>query len=441
MPETKTASFEVFADNLPRLREKLEELNRRIARLGKKGYPLPPLALSEGASRVVKLRRGDSEFGPVVEYVMVEVALTGPSVKAAGWEFVASLQHEEAGTIIRAVPGNEGLDLSAYREALPLCEHCAKAIRRKDTFLLRNEAGAFKQVGRNCLAEFLGIDPFAYARAAEFLAAFRGAADDWDEEFRLGGSPRAWDLSTLLTFVACEIRSNGWVSRTKARETDRTASVDMAISHGVCSPPNDQYALRPSPEDAALAVAALTWAGPWLERDEALSDYEHNLRVALLAGYATARTAGIIGSLVAVYQREQEKARLATVHAASQHVGEVGKRQVFAALRVVSIREFEGFYGVTALHRFVDPAGNILTWFASGSGSPFEVDGSYDLVATVKKHEEYKGVRQTQLVRCALAPAPKAPKAPAASGGMSPAQRAAATRKARLAAAAEKKAA
>jgi hypothetical protein len=41
----------------------------------------------------------------------------------------------------------------------------------------------------------------------------------------------------------------------------------------------------------------------------------------------------------------------------------------------------------------VDEAGHSFTWFCSGK--PLEEGKVYEVKATVKKHDEYKGVKQT----------------------------------------------
>jgi len=46
----------------------------------------------------------------------------------------------------------------------------------------------------------------------------------------------------------------------------------------------------------------------------------------------------------------------------------------------------------------IDLSGNHLTWFASGSD--MEVGNTYKLLGTIKKHDEYNGVKQTILTRC-----------------------------------------
>jgi hypothetical protein len=102
-------------------------------------------------ARSLRLRQGAIEtWHEEFEYVIVK----GETPRVAGFEFLATLEHEEGGTIIRRMPRfgedaekGDGIDLSAYREACPRCDHCGLERHRKDTYLVRNaETAEIKQV-------------------------------------------------------------------------------------------------------------------------------------------------------------------------------------------------------------------------------------------------------------------------------------------------------
>lgn len=93
-------------------------------------------------------------------------------------------------------------------------------------------------------------------------------------------------------------------------------------------------------------------------------------------------------------QIEERKAQ----DAASEWIGAVKERLVLD-IEVLHIHDHMGYYGPIDIIKMRDSAGNMLTWFASGhhglrKGDRAEVKG------TVKKHDEYKGVKQTVLTRC-----------------------------------------
>jgi hypothetical protein len=273
---TESVEFDIYAENLPKLEAKVEEMNRRIARLIKKGYTaLSLLTLTKGESRVVtacrefvaevegpygthkELRKGLPE-----QLVKTKVVLSGaPSVVVNGWRFVAVIQHEEGG-LVAAVPGNEGLDLSAYRAARATCDHCSTSRNRKDTYLVRNEAtGALKQVGSSCLKDFLGQDPFLAAMMAEHLAIIDNLCAEWDGEFERVGQRTVFPAAEFLAITAAVIRNNGWLSRGAAREKgcEGSATADLAMAAITAKPSEKEY-LKPSAEDIAYAQKVLAWA-------------------------------------------------------------------------------------------------------------------------------------------------------------------------------------
>jgi hypothetical protein len=92
----------------------------------------------------------------------------------------------------------------------------------------------------------------------------------------------------------------------------------------------------------------------------------------------------------------------------SEYQGEVGKRADFTLI-FKSSRQFDGYYGVKSLNRFLDEQGNVFIWWESGNKAPFAEDHKYVIKGTVKSHQEYKGrdqngsgVKQTTLTRCKI---------------------------------------
>lgn len=196
--------------DVPYLLAKIEKANRKAARAGVKGYDV---AIGE-----VQQERGvDEKTGLPWVMDFVEVTVTGEAPKVAGWSFVATLSWDvEVGLITRVVPGldNEP-DLSGLRAegTTAWCDHCGTARFRLDTFAVRNvETGEIKQVGRNCLQSFLGIDVNLWLPQPDDLGG-----DDERGGWMGRGERRTETEYVLAAALAIADLDGGFVSRSQAR--------------------------------------------------------------------------------------------------------------------------------------------------------------------------------------------------------------------------------
>lgn len=365
-----TKTYEILVDRLPELETSIKLLNKKALKL-----KLAPITIEKGVVRATIEK--DPANGHEIEVIRMTIVLTGERPVLNGWSFVALLQHEAGGTIIKALPDVAEGTLKKYRNAKPGCDHCEMARRRNDTFVVQQgENGATKQVGRNCLRDFLGhADPHACAAYAELLMVAgelcdeAGSADFWGE----GGSsfvPRTIGMDRFLGIVVAAIRESGWLSRTKARDQgrDMEATAERALAEAFRK--GDKPVVKGIvPDDFVEAARYLKFVSEKFDASnpEELSDYEHNLRVAVLTGYVTSKTSGIAASLVVYAQREL--AKLAELDAVARgerkHVGTIGERTTLV-LKLMGQHSFDTAFGTSTWVNFADETGSRLCWKASG---------------------------------------------------------------------------
>jgi hypothetical protein len=295
-------------------------------------------------------------------------------------------------------------DLTAYRTAKPVCDHCKSARKRNDTFVLRAPDGSLHQIGRNCLADFLRESNVEIAigimALVEELSKACGGSDEMDE---FGGGGGYTITTTVADFVAASVaavRQGGWSPSKGERPTKNAASF---ISGPAPMRADDRAAWKEAqPTEADIARGALIVE--WIKASTDSSDYMHNLRIAVALNHTTGRTEGLLASSVIAYERHVEGIERKRAEAAkateSTYFGEVGKRYEIAAT-VKRVHYTEGSYGVVTLLVLADDAGHCFKWFASGS-KEVSVGATVQIKGTVKKHEEYKGTKETVLTRCAL---------------------------------------
>ena len=82
----------------------------------------------------------------------------------------------------------------------------------------------------------------------------------------------------------------------------------------------------------------------------------------------------------------------------SEHIGEVGKREAFTG-KVLFTKGLDTEWGHTLLTKFITPEGNLITVFGGNWVDDPQKGDSKTFVGTVKKHDEYQGVKQTLLNR------------------------------------------
>lgn len=393
--------YKIPSDNLVILKEKFAKLGKRARKLG-----LPEPTFTE-VSEPVRRQKKDDITGLVTKtwlehHIVVDAGCS--EVKVQGWTFIATIQHTEEGNIIRKVGSAEVP--TQYRNVSQLCEHCNTNRNRKDTYILQHEDGAYKQVGRNCLADFFGHDALMYAERAQYLTDIDSLGESMEDEmgFGGGGGPSYDPLESYLAYVAECIKLDGWMSRGKARELgmDGCATCEVAQKHfhPRLAGPHFKFLFKlPSDDSVKVANDAIEWASN-IEGEE-IPDYLHNIRTIARRMVYENRDMGMAASIVAAYQRHLATLRWKELQArraeVAQHVGQVGERMRVKVV-VEKVIQCDGQFGVSHLHIMSDDNGNVFIWFASSGAH--ETGAEIILKGTLKKHDERNGVKQNVLTRC-----------------------------------------
>ena len=356
------------------------------------------------------------------------------------WELVAVIEgmapdHEgnPSPNMIRKVPGSDVEVPERFRtDDYTWCDHCEVRRQRSETFLLwRASDRHMMQVGRQCLAAFLGGVPFeSIVRRLAWLQALIERFGS-EEGGGGGGDDRPAKIEDVLAITACVIRNDGWMSKGKAMEWGKESTASRV--EFVLYPPDRDASeserrrwreevarLAPQNGDMARAVGALAWARGLDGR----SDYELNLRTACMQATVNGRNMGIVCSAVAGYDRhtgrETERRRLAslpTIHY-GQPGGKIGakvgkgKKAVLGAPFVGVIERLmprENDFGTTTLvvARGTAPGAEegttLINWWMSGPAPDAWRPGlTCEIRGTIKKHDVYHGRNITVMTRCAL---------------------------------------
>lgn len=409
---TETRTFEILLAKRGHVEAALVNLAKRAKR---KGLPVLAWTWGEPYERIENAPMTAEQMevmaathAPTPTRKVARIPLTIPMEipKFNGWTLLAVLEHLDGENIIRAVPGQ--VCPTEYRTRGPACDHCKHKRRRNDTILVRHDDGRTLQVGSTCLGDFLGTDTAGnLAARAEFLASIEEMSEEWGSD--CGAAPSHLLLSHFLAFVAYSVRTEGWLSKTAAKERGSdTSTCGRACAHhwDVTARKGEMKNIFPTDEDEALGEAAAAWAEA-ISDDEvnrASGDYLHNVRAVARNASVGNRQLGIAASIIVAYQnhlgRELKRRARAERPQLDAHVGTVGKREVFA-VELDFVTSYETDYGCTTVLKFRTPEGATLVWKASNTDlTRSDVGKRYLLKGTVKKHDDYKGEKQTLVTRC-----------------------------------------
>lgn len=154
----------------------------------------------------------------------------------------------------------------------------------------------------------------------------------------------------------------------------------------------------PTAEDLATAKQVAEWMET-LSETEQPSDYLHSISIYGRVGVVNLKGCGIVASAIQAFNRELAR-KAERTRVVSKHVGKIGDRLQVKA-KLVARFDSQGHFGATFIHKFVlvdgPDAGADLTWF--GSSQIGNIGDTLWIKATIKAHDEYKGVKQTIISR------------------------------------------
>ena len=409
---TESNIHEIPEWNMTRFRKEINKLNKRAVKIG----AAPVEVIEKGMKLVIHpehrplVEKGKLSFEDAPKVRVHQVEIKGKPPKMEGYAFVGTLDHITlpGKVVVKTVPG-QSIPQEFYNNE-PRCEQCNKIRRRNDTFVLHHlEDGKHVQVGRNCLRDFFGHDP---RQIANFLSSLWRLVESFEDEEKWysGGSGHHdyyYPHMKVLETTAATIRTFGWVPRSSANPDEgRIATADIVLR--IMLPAFDKYSKaeqkdlirdlkwdkEKDTEEAENAMEWLSNQGDKVYKNE----YLHNLNAIMESDAVPSRMFGFWCSLIAAYQKYLDRLVLnSAIKRLNEWVGEVKERREFT-VKVVSLMYLQGGYGTVTLHKMLDEDGRNIIWFAN-TDSGMDVDCTYKVKGTVKKHEEYNDWKQTVLSR------------------------------------------
>lgn len=392
--------YSIFEGNMERLEKKMIRIQNKCRKYG-----------CDFVFKTVgeEYRDVEDEHGNMVTTRFIIIEAEGVA-KVNGWRFIAQIDSTPNGNII-----NKAVDVEIperYYNCEPTCEHCNRKRHRKSVYIVQNiETGEFKMVGKSCLKDFTnGMD-------AEAVASYTSMF----EELIQGETPmdgcyieKRYNTQEYLRYIAETIRHFGYVKTAKVGQSTKDKAADyFGYYHGWFNSVFDkairekiekeikEYGINADrPENFEEVKEALEW----LDSQNEDNNYIHNLKVACSLDYISYKHFGIVASLFPTFNKDLEKqAEIKAqkeVDAKSEHQGKVGDR---IEVTVADIRIVTGWstqFGYTYIYKITDDKGNIYTWKTQKYFNEDKYDSIKTIKGTVKEHNEFRGIKQTELTRC-----------------------------------------
>jgi len=389
MVVTETVFHILNAENLARLAEKVETVNRRLER-------------NDFADRFTFVATENELVESSTEGVFLpqsfSVIFNRPSVEVDGWRFVGSVNAEGEGVLVNLIPGENTDGLERVTETR--CDHCNQNRARKASYIIRNtETGEFKVVGSTCIELFFGIEVKGLWLLGDFTLEEIAAINE-----DRGPAREAMIFSVghiLRLALAVTDMGKNFISRGRARDFGGAASADSVLA--VLFPNNKErpWAAEMSQVAATVSdeVVAAVIASADTLRD---GDYADNMRVVLGNETVSFKGLGTLVSLVSVWARNETKKAESAGYVAG-FLGAAKDKLTGIEATVTFLREIEGDYGITTLIGFRTADGHSVKWFASNPPPGLEIGTQVVITrATVKGTENYQGTDNTLITRAKL---------------------------------------
>jgi hypothetical protein len=361
-------------ENISQLEEKINGLNRKADKLG----------CAHMFLEIGDVERDECDYPYIKLYR--KVTIYGETPKLNGWRLLATLQHDNnlEANIVRNVPGETMSP--EYRNRKGVCDHCGHNRYRKDTFVVQHDDGTTKQVGRQCVADFLGHSPEKFLHVANWVDIL-GKLEEMGSI--VNDTLENYSLDAFLAITKATIRDNGWVGVSQAGLGPVYTTVDRVVD--IISNPTKMKNYNIANDDLKYAQKVIDWAanlGP-------KNDYEHNINTIAKQKYVVKRTQKIAASMVESYRRNVEAKN---INVESNYIGDVNE-VVNLTLTFIRKHEFNSYWGMVYIYKFQDSNGNMVIWKTS---NPIDLkeDVKYNVSGKIKEHKEYNKIRQTVLTRC-----------------------------------------
>lgn len=392
---------------------KIEDLNKVVARFNKKAvkWGLPELTVDmtpvkkEFSIMVADVFSGEPKPSKI-EVSGFDVSIIGQVPVIDGWELCGCISIEDGLVSAKTVVG-KNIPLEWIKEAPKVCDHCHQSRYRVKYFVMEKD-GEFMKVGSSCVKDYTGnahaFDMLGFDYPDYTIKDFK---DDLEGGF-YGAVRPEFELREFLFKAILSVNLYGYRKAFDGPQTTGQHVCQMFFNSEENQAAKRDLTEKYGSEDDAKLVEFSSEVDDVIQYISGLtpnSEYVVVCQNIIKAGYATMKTANFAASMVPVYYKEKTRiAEQANSNEKNEHVGEIGERLMKLPVTVTSVKQIEGYYGLSTLVEMKTEEGCRVKFFYTGKEN---IDQSYVgqkflVTGRVKKHDEFKGTKQTVLTRAKL---------------------------------------
>lgn len=380
----------------------MQAIETIVAKMVKKGIKARLDVTRESAKNVpvkrITAERKVESTGRRELVSVVDFTLVVENANLGKWELLGTKERLGDGAIyVGDIPAE-------YKNANFDCEHCNTHRRRNNVAVIRNtDDGSIMQVGYTCLQDFIGRELGAFGALIKGIGQIVENENYYEGFSYKSGNCRYYNVNQYLQIAYNCIVSYGYVRSDNDYYNDKiTTRERISIAY---SDRTNEYVDQTEVDTDLInkikqAFYDFAKSNP--------SNFTHNVCAVLQQTCVKLKYTKLLHFVPTFYlnkvKREAKKqafeakkqAFMATLN--NEYAGSVGDK-ITAEATLTGYSTFDGQYGVMYVYNFKDVQGHVLVWFTN-KALYVDAGDTITIKGTVKKLNEYKGIKQTVLTRC-----------------------------------------
>lgn len=360
-------------------KSRFEKFNRKLDR---SGYGQTAVML--GQTRIQIHNTDNTQFCNCYK-----IGVEMPDKVINDWKVLGVIQHptrknQQRGFDFVKFYGEDGLSKEYAGIKATRCDHCHKEISRTTQVVLLNmKTGEKKVIGRSCLSEYLGVD---LDKGYEYFVdkAIMGA-EDWFEEVKVEFE-KAYRLENILNNGMEIIKENGYTPKACA-----SSEIPTAV-----------WLDRRYDKNEIFDTSIIEEFRNYLENTGYSSNFMENLKAIAQFDRVLISDLYLIAAGINMFMKNRKYQETVKKEMNSEFIGVENDKMNLDKVRVATIKGYCSCYANNAVIVVLYAGENKMVWFTNETtvnNNNLKENTEYNLKFTVKKHEEYNGVKQTVITR------------------------------------------